>query len=987
MRDSLKNSSLPLGEILKFLKNFWGDSNVQVAVVASLAFQVLLVFCAPFRKRSKKSRTLVILWLVYLLSHYVATFAIGLINNYGTDEYNQQNSVVALWAPFLLLHLGGPDTITAFSIEDNDLWLRYLLTLIVQLLSVLFVFYRFKIHANDEFLIPTILTFAAGVIKYGENIRSLNLASTVSMRKSMRENVDRRSAKERLQFEEEEIGLATETDKHERDIKIVTKGYELYQKYKAVIVDHVFSFTLREESRGFFLHLPSYKEAFEVTQVELNFMYDAMFTKMIAVQGNIPGYLFRVGCAALIISTLIVFIFHPKHNVSHHDIQVTYCLVGSAVVLDLIALVKHFFCDWTIALMMNNEKWRMKARKRGAKIVNKVRRWISAEMRWSEEIQQYSLIKHSLKKQWKISKKIFEFFGLTERMEASKNTKTDRVDENLKAMIFNEIKKKAARADTDENAEEIYSYRGESVLEDCQQCREKIRPRIAGAQYDNVVLMWHIATEICYFTAQKEELDPNVEICRKVSEYLAYLLMMEGKITSAVPGNVGMRFRDICWQEVRDTHLHLRQYIRMKKIDEDQMPEWERKRKRREEIEKKKEELKQMKSFYRYPEYQINSVWKEMKKMLPQNVKLDNAETRMEITEWERKQKKKEFEARKEVCQFLVEENTKRNFEGHYEPPRKSLLYEAVALARMLKELIDGGEDAENPTAAAAHNPDAPQKNHVWEMMARVWVEMLCYGACHCRGDVQYLTKGGELLTFVRLLMAHFGIGKQFKKEDEDTAMRKFRKKGSSPSISAPTTSCDSSPETDHKMRKGKRFSKERWDTDESLGGNTSDSSDTSLFSSSTTASTSGKSSRSVSDRKIPSPRPLIINFIDPKQAGVVNEEPSFRGHFVLKPPKPVKAVKEQFSMIPARTVTRTTAVTKRYNNSNLMWFIVISLMALVFWGKTLAILCTSAWLYMVPRFSHSPEIHSDEVYWSKIVKERMSEQTSLSRRRLGVSN
>lgn len=769
MVDSLKNSSLPLGEILKFLKNFWGNSNVKVAVIASLAFQVLLVFCAPLRKRSKKSRTLVILWLVYLLSHYVATFAIGLINNYGSDESNQQNNVVALWAPFLLLHLGGPDTITAFSIEDNDLWLRYLLTLIVQLLSVLFVFYRFKIHVNEEFLIPTLLTFAAGVIKYGENIRSLNLASLVSMRKSMRENVDARSSWERLQFEEEEIGQA-ETDKHDKDIKIVTKGYELYQKYKAIIVDHVFSFTLREESKNFFLRVPSYKEAFEVMEVELNFMYDAMFTKMIAVQGNIPGYAFRIGCAALIISTLIIFIFHPKRNVSDHDNQVTYCLVGSAVVLDLIALAKHFFCDWTIALMMNNEKWGMKARRRGAKMVNRVRRWISAEMRWSEEIQQYSLIKHSLKKQWKWSRKVFEFFGLTERMEASKNTKTEGVDKRLKEMIFNEIKKKAERADTDEMAEKMYSYRGESVLDDCAQCREIILPKITGVQFDNVVLMWHVATEICYFTADKEEVDPNLEICRKVSEYLGYLLMMEGKITSAVPGNVGMRFRDICWQEVRDTRQHLRLYIRMKKIDAesstDQMTEWERKRKRREEIEKKREELKQVKALYRYPEHQINSVWKEMKKMLPQNVKLDNAEMRMELTEWERKQKKKEFEARREVCEFLVKEKTKRNFEGEYEPPRKSLLCEAVVLARTLKELLGGGDDAENPTAAA-HYPEVSQKKHVWEMMARVWVEMLCYGACHCRGDVQYLTKGGELLTFVRLLMAHFGLGKQFKKEDE----------------------------------------------------------------------------------------------------------------------------------------------------------------------------------------------------------------------------
>lgn len=56
--------------------------------------------------------------------------------------------------------------------------------------------------------------------------------------------------------------------------------------------------------------------------------------------------------------------------------------------------------------------------------------------------------------------------------------------------------------------------------------------------------------------------------------------------------------------------------------------------------------------------------------------------------------------------------------------------------------------------------------------------------------------------------------------------------------------------------------------------------------------------------------------------------------------------------------------------------------MALVFWGKALAIVFTSAWLYMVPRsfewVADSPEIDSDEVYWSKIVNERMSEETSL---------
>ncbi|XP_048129568.1 uncharacterized protein LOC125313720 [Rhodamnia argentea] len=46
-----------------------------------------------------------------------------------------------------------------------------------------------------------------------------------------------------------------------------------------------------------------------------------------------------------------------------------------------------------------------------------------------------------------------------------------------------------------------------------------------------------------------------------------------------------------------------------------------------------------------------------------------------------------------------------------------------------------------------------------WEVMSGVWVEMLSYAASHIKGDahVRGLSKGGELLAFVWLLMAHFG--------------------------------------------------------------------------------------------------------------------------------------------------------------------------------------------------------------------------------------
>jgi hypothetical protein len=78
-----------------------------------------------------------------------------------------------LWAPFLLIHLGGQDTITAFAIEDNKLWQRHLLNLLVQVTLALYVFWKSSSWHSTQVLVPGILLFVAGIIKYGERIETL----------------------------------------------------------------------------------------------------------------------------------------------------------------------------------------------------------------------------------------------------------------------------------------------------------------------------------------------------------------------------------------------------------------------------------------------------------------------------------------------------------------------------------------------------------------------------------------------------------------------------------------------------------------------------------------------------------------------------------------------------------------------------------------------------------------------------------------------
>ncbi|MBA0784978.1 hypothetical protein Gotri_025279 [Gossypium trilobum] len=54
--------------------------------------------------------------------------------------------------------------------------------------------------------------------------------------------------------------------------------------------------------------------------------------------------------------------------------------------------------------------------------------------------------------------------------------------------------------------------------------------------------------------------------------------------------------------------------------------------------------------------------------------------------------------------------------------------------------------------------------NNKWKIMSKVWVELVSYAASHFRASTHaaHVSQGGELITFIWLLMAHFGLGEHF---------------------------------------------------------------------------------------------------------------------------------------------------------------------------------------------------------------------------------
>ncbi|KAK1382814.1 hypothetical protein POM88_020549 [Heracleum sosnowskyi] len=317
-------------------------------MLLGLFLQILLILAGPFRRIVSHKGLHFLLWSAYVLADVTAIFAVGIIASKQADYSNHYgnahtNSILhTFWAPFLLAHLGGPDPITALSPEDNELWLRHFFSLFTQSISVAYVFYQSL--TPNKLLVPSLLMFLCGIIKYAERACALYCASTKTFRDSILKEPDSISEKWDKYIPKEDAERRVRTDL--KPLEVVQYGFLCFTNFKGLLVNLIFSYDLHTRSREFFL-ARSLDDAFRVVEVELNFLYDILFTKLPVVYHPI-GFVCRAVSVGAIVTSLVRFHYVDKKHFKGFEVEITYSLLIGGIVLEVIAFFMLVFSDWTV---------------------------------------------------------------------------------------------------------------------------------------------------------------------------------------------------------------------------------------------------------------------------------------------------------------------------------------------------------------------------------------------------------------------------------------------------------------------------------------------------------------------------------------------------------------------------------------------------------------------------------------------------------------
>uniref|UniRef100_A0A0E0Q386 DUF4220 domain-containing protein n=1 Tax=Oryza rufipogon TaxID=4529 RepID=A0A0E0Q386_ORYRU len=707
---------------------------IRVAVLLSLLLQVILIFVGPMRKRTSHPVPCFAIWACYLLADWVADLALGLLlNNLGNIGSSSSH---------LSAGAGGGPPIFAFWTPSNP-------------------------------MIPaTALIFVVGVIKYGERTYSLysgsvdgviakifrapdpgpNYAKLMTVFGGKRNggllveitiaNGEASKAKEVLQ-QGSEVRLVETT----KSLEAI--AYEFFTMFRVLYVDINLSYKERRISQAYFLDRRDMTadKAFEVMEIELNYLYDMVYTKA-PVSHSSAGCVLRFICTTCLVVAIVLFVLLDKTGILPVDRGITYALLLGGLALDVAAI---------LMLLCSNRMIHMAWLSRVARAVRLQPR------RWSERTSQLNFICYCLGKPkeqeghrrqccrrktippsvmrfliWVANKvgvrETLDDFFFIQRKPVTMvsvigrrgrwcNCKEgdERAPTTIDALayVFVGLQREAIKVRDSEDYDlmkKLCRYRGERTLRDDEELVRDIQMELTKATREAELNKKDNSSS----TNKEEEMDE--------SEYLVEKMVKE-KLDGVLRNSMERAFDEslLLWHIATDLCCH-REWKGPRMLDT----------------------IGLMSMSETLSEYMLYLLVCQPKILL---ASAGVGQLTYQDTCAEARRFFKSAEAwdpnHDDARRMLLSVNTSKKPADVKGDRSKSVLFDACILAKVLWEL---------------------DYDTMWRVVAGVWREMLTYAAGKCHGSthVRQLSRGGELITLVWFLMAHMGMGDMYRINEGD---------------------------------------------------------------------------------------------------------------------------------------------------------------------------------------------------------------------------
>jgi hypothetical protein len=497
------------------LLNLWNEWGLQILVLVSFGLQVFLLVFGGVRRHSNSTALAFSLWSAYVLADSTATYTLGHLS---VDSRSNEHQLVVFWAPFPLLHLGGPDNITAYALEDNALWLRHLQILAVQVLGAAYVIYKYISSSGKLLLLASLSMFFVGILKYGERIWALKCGNISSIRSSISIRKVKTDPYQLLT-----LGTSEED--------LLLGAHSQFDICKGVFADIIMLPNPLVRSQPKPRSVISYlgEDLYKLVEMELSLMYDFLYTKAAVIH---TSYGFCIHFISLFgtATTFLLFqlsISSSGNRYSRVDVAISYVLLVGALVLEIISVCRAVLSTWTCSLLHRRGRgweWCLHI------ITSLGQRVHPASRRlWSGSLGQYNLFHLCTRNTNEIGSRLAMKLGLEDwwnMMHFSgtfPHTNSSLSIQDIKKLVLQALRSKEQalqHQDTDLNS------RGSFILKRMEAYKDFARWSV-NIDFDESILVWHIATEVFIRKSKAKHAKELLEATEVLSNYLMFLLVVK----------------------------------------------------------------------------------------------------------------------------------------------------------------------------------------------------------------------------------------------------------------------------------------------------------------------------------------------------------------------------------------------------------------------------------------------------------------------------